>query len=122
MDDDRDRLRRVWDTGDDAHSTEVAVAAAAGQPFQRGGKERIARLRLDDRLVRLMLGALIRSHTDCDCRAVPVLYRISQLQADDNELLARLQFPRSDVRRRDRKSTRLNSSHGSISYAVFCLK
>src|SRR5207245_6444166 len=24
--------------------------------------------------------------------------------------------------RRDRKSTRLNSSHGSISYAVFCLK
>src|SRR5438128_6602205 len=25
-------------------------------------------------------------------------------------------------RRIDRKSTRLNSSHGSISYAVFCLK
>src|SRR5207245_10805761 len=27
-----------------------------------------------------------------------------------------------DRRSRDRKSTRLNSSHGSISYAVFCLK
>src|SRR5438128_3774097 len=26
------------------------------------------------------------------------------------------------VERADRKSTRLNSSHGSISYAVFCLK
>src|SRR5207245_7770799 len=26
------------------------------------------------------------------------------------------------VQLRDRKSTRLNSSHGSISYAVFCLK
>src|SRR2546429_1942802 len=26
------------------------------------------------------------------------------------------------VRRGDRKSTRLNSSHGYISYAVFCLK
>src|SRR5687768_18290753 len=26
------------------------------------------------------------------------------------------------VRKRDRKSTRLNSSHGYISYAVFCLK
>src|SRR2546422_2117976 len=26
------------------------------------------------------------------------------------------------VARRDRKSTRLNSSHGYISYAVFCLK
>src|SRR3712207_7993422 len=27
-----------------------------------------------------------------------------------------------DVGRRDRKSTRLNSSHANISYAVFCLK
>src|SRR5207245_6779103 len=26
------------------------------------------------------------------------------------------------IQRLDRKSTRLNSSHGSISYAVFCLK
>src|SRR6267143_4352029 len=29
---------------------------------------------------------------------------------------------RPDGRRPDRKSTRLNSSHSSISYAVFCLK
>src|SRR2546429_9854690 len=29
---------------------------------------------------------------------------------------------RYDVRLQDRKSTRLNSSHGYISYAVFCLK
>src|SRR6266478_285983 len=29
---------------------------------------------------------------------------------------------RAGVRRRDRKSTRLNSSHSQISYAVFCLK
>src|SRR2546422_7969651 len=28
----------------------------------------------------------------------------------------------SEVHRVDRKSTRLNSSHGYISYAVFCLK
>src|SRR6266542_6654925 len=28
----------------------------------------------------------------------------------------------ADALRGDRKSTRLNSSHGSISYAVFCLK
>src|SRR2546422_3416842 len=31
-------------------------------------------------------------------------------------------FRRGAVRRGDRKSTRLNSSHGYISYAVFCLK
>src|SRR2546422_863155 len=30
--------------------------------------------------------------------------------------------PPPRARRRDRKSTRLNSSHGYISYAVFCLK
>src|SRR2546422_4227994 len=30
--------------------------------------------------------------------------------------------PRRRRPRRDRKSTRLNSSHGYISYAVFCLK
>src|SRR2546422_8613829 len=30
--------------------------------------------------------------------------------------------PRFSVIRTDRKSTRLNSSHGYISYAVFCLK
>src|SRR2546422_3163712 len=29
---------------------------------------------------------------------------------------------RADLLKRDRKSTRLNSSHGYISYAVFCLK
>src|SRR5205809_4932714 len=29
---------------------------------------------------------------------------------------------REAVRHQDRKSTRLNSSHGYISYAVFCLK
>src|SRR5690606_41653180 len=30
--------------------------------------------------------------------------------------------PRAPTRSRDRKSTRLNSSHVKISYAVFCLK
>src|SRR2546422_8418974 len=29
---------------------------------------------------------------------------------------------KAEVNMRDRKSTRLNSSHGYISYAVFCLK
>src|SRR3712207_8092925 len=31
-------------------------------------------------------------------------------------------LPRDRVAREDRKSTRLNSSHANISYAVFCLK
>src|SRR3712207_8871883 len=33
-----------------------------------------------------------------------------------------LRRPRRAARREDRKSTRLNSSHANISYAVFCLK
>src|SRR2546430_17491471 len=33
-----------------------------------------------------------------------------------------LEKSRSDVPEPDRKSTRLNSSHSQISYAVFCLK
>src|SRR2546422_8303462 len=43
-------------------------------------------------------------------------------------LFARLSHPQPPQQRRerrakrDRKSTRLNSSHGYISYAVFCLK
>src|SRR3712207_7525530 len=32
------------------------------------------------------------------------------------------QRPRGLLHHRDRKSTRLNSSHANISYAVFCLK
>src|SRR5688572_31728926 len=48
-----------------------------------------------------------------------------------NQVIARLErpiappaddFTREPSRSRDRKSTRLNSSHSQISYAVFCLK
>src|SRR5438128_8862160 len=40
----------------------------------------------------------------------------------DRRLRAGPRRPPRTTRSRDRKSTRLNSSHGSISYAVFCLK
>src|SRR6202165_6165018 len=33
-----------------------------------------------------------------------------------------LRTPRGEPQKKDRKSTRLNSSHPTISYAVFCLK
>src|SRR5258707_11366397 len=38
------------------------------------------------------------------------------------EKLAELQSALYDALMKDRKSTRLNSSHANISYAVFCLK
>src|SRR5258708_22366619 len=45
-------------------------------------------------------------------------------QASVNDIVTRVEIPRADQERpmRDRKSTRLNSSHQIISYAVFCLK
>src|SRR5438309_6948902 len=39
-----------------------------------------------------------------------------------SKLYARLCVARASGEAEDRKSTRLNSSHSSISYAVFCLK
>src|SRR2546422_8045600 len=53
-------------------------------------------------------------------RALPPLARHA-VELGENQYV----FLRAQVeigRHRDRKSTRLNSSHGYISYAVFCLK
>src|SRR3712207_6971563 len=51
----------------------------------------------------------------------PVRGRV--VRAGQEEALRRLlRAGRGRLRRQDRKSTRLNSSHANISYAVFCLK
>src|SRR5205809_4511497 len=47
----------------------------------------------------------------------PVAQRAAQAQGGGDR-----RAPRAGVAQGDRKSTRLNSSHGYISYAVFCLK
>src|SRR2546430_7099327 len=44
------------------------------------------------------------------------------IQIIGNNLQANRQFADKLLERVDRKSTRLNSSHSQISYAVFCLK
>src|SRR3712207_7660683 len=51
----------------------------------------------------------------------PVLERLSRAKDDQARALARRQAAEL-TQQRDRKSTRLNSSHANISYAVFCLK
>src|SRR5205814_5625134 len=43
-------------------------------------------------------------------------------QARKNDAPPRLVVNKTGIAKRDRKSTRLNSSHLGISYAVFCLK
>src|SRR2546430_13527504 len=54
----------------------------------------------------------------------PITFRTGGLPDSSDELLDLLQHQVGDewVAARDRKSTRLNSSHSQISYAVFCLK
>src|SRR3712207_7646280 len=72
------------------------------------------------------LGELFRTHRgmsrgDAKKRAIELLdqVKIPAARARVND------FPHQfsgGMRQRDRKSTRLNSSHANISYAVFCLK
>src|SRR4051794_41684377 len=55
--------------------------------------------------------------------ALPIWLRgRGQLRVPRDEHVRRSQLPVERGHLRDRKSTRLNSSHPSISYAVFCLK
>src|SRR5687768_17803929 len=58
-------------------------------------------------------------------RALALQARAAQLDPANGavlEAMAAAQRERGDAAGLDRKSTRLNSSHGYISYAVFCLK
>src|SRR5689334_25447701 len=52
--------------------------------------------------------------------ALPISGNVVDRVADEREVVEHAL--RRNAELRDRKSTRLNSSHSSISYAVFCLK
>src|SRR5207245_4355523 len=69
---------------------------------------------------------LFRSHLGMELHGVPPLRDVLNgghgVCGLRGQLEAGRQFERFVAVRQDRKSTRLNSSHGSISYAVFCLK
>src|SRR3712207_7698198 len=71
-----------------------------------------------------LVAAPLAGHRLGDQRAAPVDLLLAD-HAGDALLDVRLLdggVERGGVDRRDRKSTRLNSSHANISYAVFCLK
>src|SRR2546430_8997977 len=60
-------------------------------------------------------GCIVRSAT----RDKPKILKFASVNSPRRLSSQRVRFRRP---RRDRKSTRLNSSHSQISYAVFCLK
>src|SRR3989449_7255965 len=65
---------------------------------------------------------LFRSHLDQPGDRQPTLDDALREEERDPRLDVDAAGRRPVERFRDRKSTRLNSSHGYISYAVFCLK
>src|SRR5690348_17643245 len=62
----------------------------------------------------------VAQHEKCSCAECRQRRRDYQLERYRENPIAVI-FKREESKR-DRKSTRLNSSHPSISYAVFCLK
>src|SRR3989475_6854937 len=71
---------------------------------------------LFERLVDLAHGHVLRDHAELEHGVAEQAAAQAHLQA--LEIGHRLDF----LAEPDRKSTRLNSSHSQISYAVFCLK
>src|SRR5207245_3624455 len=65
--------------------------------------------------------AILRLAPDCWPGDVDVFYAVHHLKGIGGDFIA-YGFPEDVLGPKDRKSTRLNSSHGSTSYAVFCLK
>src|SRR2546422_1611354 len=55
----------------------------------------------------------------CEAKLCPQCFSLPFEQGLEQTLRNKHPFARTHI---DRKSTRLNSSHGYISYAVFCLK
>src|SRR3989449_8257892 len=90
--------------------SEAAIAACRADP--------IARTVRADKLTLAALEATLALYRDPELaiREIPVL---NMLTENEETIRARAERLGGQL---DRKSTRLNSSHGYISYAVFCLK
>src|SRR3712207_7056103 len=75
------------------------------------------RSRADARLERVAAVLQLRQPR---LHALGVVARLAQMALERRAVAAARRH--RDLRLQDRKSTRLNSSHANISYAVFCLK
>src|SRR3712207_8641032 len=68
---------------------------------------------------------LFRSRAEAEARAEEIhaeVARTDARRAEEEAAKADEAVKEAERERQDRKSTRLNSSHANISYAVFCLK
>src|SRR3712207_8039407 len=76
------------------------------------------------RLREVVLGRLERAKEDNQFPVQPprALWEIRRVLGREDVLISDVGLHKLWIGRIDRKSTRLNSSHANISYAVFCLK
>src|ERR1041385_9393114 len=101
----------MWTRSRAARRGAPVSAASADRPWT--GSDMPARLR--EHYQKKVIPALTKEHGYKNVMAVPKLEKISiNIGLGEATQNAKLM--------EDRKSTRLNSSHGYISYAVFCLK
>src|SRR2546421_7805761 len=70
----------------------------------------------------LAQGPIVETHKAAILAALDITNELFQAKKGEREVAARLAALADDLTKLDRKSTRLNSSHDQISYAVFCLK
>src|SRR2546422_7810958 len=105
----------------DLEGPQGAAGGEAGRPPREKGLDDLAVLR---DVTPALLAGEIGEVVDADrCTAARRVQDAVELLHDDRGVVAHeLGALRGADPRRDRKSTRLNSSHGYISYAVFCLK
>src|SRR5206468_11892926 len=97
--------------GDHRHLTSFPTRRSSDLPFELSGGMR----------QRVMIAIAIANNPALLIADEPTTALDVTIQAQILELLKRLVDERN-VGLIDRKSTRLNSSHDQISYAVFCLK
>src|SRR5256884_3587405 len=89
-----------------------------------GTKGAISELRVASHLMGLGFQVFknLSMHGSCDLVAISRRGRVIKVQVKSTLSINSFRNLRLGQNQLDRKSTRLNSSHGYISYAVFCLK
>src|SRR5690554_7459907 len=94
----------------------IAADQTISQPYTVAFQTELLKIKPGDKILEIRTGSGYQTAVLCELGAVVYsIERQRELYKKTSKFLPNLGY-------RDRKSTRLNSSHVRISYAVFCLK